>query len=302
MILAIFAILLLLNRQTGGFFEGLFIYILPIPMVIYSAKFDVKSGLMVFAGMCAFALFFGTLTSIFYGVTSALLGLIFGMCLHKKVDPTLTMFIVMGMSGAFMLVSNLALASVFGINLAEDIELMKTSMTEAFTKANIDVTQDAFKLLFSDDSLLQMMVYGMILAGLVDGFIVYRLSIMILSRLRFPLQKARPIAELYPPKWTGVLALAAYFYGSIAFRDPDATQLARNVSMSCWIGAYLYLVVFGIIAFALFLSRRLRLNKIAVVLLCLLGTFVLPQILVILGFMYITLSLHDQLIQQPAGR
>ena len=70
MILAIFAVLLLLNRQTGGVFEGFFIYILPVPMVIYSAKFDWKSGLMVFAGMCAFSLFFGTLTSIFYAVSS----------------------------------------------------------------------------------------------------------------------------------------------------------------------------------------------------------------------------------------
>ena len=97
MILAIFAILLLLNRQTGGVFEGFFIYLLPIPMVVYSAKFDWKSGLMVFVGMCAFSLFFGTLTTIFYAVSSALLGLIFGACLYKNVDMTLTTFIVMGM-------------------------------------------------------------------------------------------------------------------------------------------------------------------------------------------------------------
>ena len=39
MIVAIFAILLLLNRQTAGFFEELFVYLLPIPMVAYSAKY-----------------------------------------------------------------------------------------------------------------------------------------------------------------------------------------------------------------------------------------------------------------------
>ena len=128
MILAIFAVLLLLNRQTGGVFEGFFIYILPVPMVIYSAKFDWKSGLMVFAGMCAFSLFFGTLTSIFYAVSSALLGLIFGACLFKKVDMTITMFVVMGIAGVLSVISNVALASVFGYNLAEDIALMQNSM------------------------------------------------------------------------------------------------------------------------------------------------------------------------------
>ena len=44
MIVAIFAILLLLNRQTAGFFEELFVYLLPIPMVAYSAKSGGKSG------------------------------------------------------------------------------------------------------------------------------------------------------------------------------------------------------------------------------------------------------------------
>ena len=37
MIVAVFGVLLLLNRQTGGMFEGFFMFIFPIPMVAFSA-------------------------------------------------------------------------------------------------------------------------------------------------------------------------------------------------------------------------------------------------------------------------
>ena len=93
MIIALFTLLLLMNRQTGGLFEEMFIYILPIPMVIYAAKYGWKSGLLVFAGMAVFSFFFGNFASIFYSISSALLGLVFGTCLYYKRDMTKTMFV-----------------------------------------------------------------------------------------------------------------------------------------------------------------------------------------------------------------
>lgn len=302
MILAIFAILLLLNRQTGGVFEGFFIYLLPIPMVIYSAKFDWKSGLMVFVGMCAFSLFFGTLTTIFYAVSSALLGLIFGACLYKNVDMTLTTFIVMGMGGILSVLSNVALASVFGYDLAEDISYMQNTMMEAMAKANVDIASGPYALIFSDSSMLQLFIISMVLAGLLDGFIVFQLSTMILKRLHYPLQKSKPIAELYPPKWSGVLAIIAYVYGSTAFLNPNSTQIAQNAGQTLWVIGYLYLAVFGIIAAALFMKRRLGLGKMLTTILCILCVFIFPQFLIIMGLMYITFSLHDRLLMPVHSR
>ena len=64
MILAIFAILLLINRQTGAFFEEFFIYLLPIPMVAYASRYGLKSSLPVFVGMLAFSFFFGKIKEV----------------------------------------------------------------------------------------------------------------------------------------------------------------------------------------------------------------------------------------------
>ena len=44
MVVAIFGVLLLLNRQSGGLFSDLFLFILPIPMTAYAALYGGKSG------------------------------------------------------------------------------------------------------------------------------------------------------------------------------------------------------------------------------------------------------------------
>jgi hypothetical protein len=148
MFLAIFAILLLVNRQTGGFFEEFFIYLLPIPMVAYASIYNWKSALTVFAGMCAFSFFFGTFTSAFYAITAALVGLVLGTCLYYKVDLSVTMFVVMAMSAVFNVLSTVTLASLFGYDIDMELAEMQNMMNSVFEKAgNQQASQNAARLL-----------------------------------------------------------------------------------------------------------------------------------------------------------
>ena len=45
MIVALFGVLLLINRQTGGMFNGILMFLLPIPMVAYGARYGWRAGL-----------------------------------------------------------------------------------------------------------------------------------------------------------------------------------------------------------------------------------------------------------------
>ena len=45
MIVALFGVLLLINRQTGGMFEGIMMFLLPIPMVAYAARYGWKTSI-----------------------------------------------------------------------------------------------------------------------------------------------------------------------------------------------------------------------------------------------------------------
>ena len=48
MIVAIFGVMLLINRQTGGFFSGILMFVYPIPMVAFAARYGLKDSVAVF--------------------------------------------------------------------------------------------------------------------------------------------------------------------------------------------------------------------------------------------------------------
>ena len=226
MIVAIFGVLLLVNRQTGGFFEGFFMFVFPIPMVAFSARYGWKDSLPVFVCTVLIAFLFGTFTAIFYAITAALLGLAFGACLHHHVDTTRTMILVMALSVISNILSTFVLASLFGINMQEDIQLMQTSMQEAIEKFGGNLTpqqMQAFDLILRPDFLLRMFIISMIFMGIMQGFIVCQLSLLILRRLRYPIKKPAPITAWYPPRWTGVVAIMLYLLGSRYMVMPQTT-------------------------------------------------------------------------------
>ena len=71
MVTAIFGVMLLLNRQTGGLFGDIFVFLYPIPMVAYGAQYGIKSALPVLAAMSLLSFLFGNVWGIFYAVTQA---------------------------------------------------------------------------------------------------------------------------------------------------------------------------------------------------------------------------------------
>ena len=291
MILAIFAVMLLLNRQTGSLFEGFFIYLLPIPMVLYAALYGFAAGLMVFVGMCLFSFFFGGFTTIFYAITAALLGLIFGTRIYLKKDMTKTLFIVMGCSAFFAILSTVLLASFFGYDLSADVKTMQDTMAAVFSQTgNTEVLA-----LFTPDLIKQMFIISSALMGLLDGFIVYALSLFIAKRLRIHTDRALPIWEIYPPRWTGVLMLIAYFYGLYSFGAPSSSQIVTDIRQGLWVCGLTFLIIFGVLAVIRFIQAYITRSGLLIALLTLLAYFVLSQILVFIGFGYISLGLHEYL-------
>ena len=305
MILAIFTILLLLNRQTGGFFEEVFIYLMPIPMVAYTSRYSFRSGLMVFVGMCFFSFIFGTLTSMFYAVTSAFTGLILGTCIHKKVSMAKSLLLVMGLSAFFNVLNTVALASVFGYDINATVAEMQTMLNEVMTKYTAAAGEQGAQMMeqvmsiYSDQFLRQMFVISMVFFGLIQGIVVYYLSLAVLRRMHFKVPRTEPLTTYYPPRFTSLIAIAAYGYGAANLRNTSISSLHQNISQTLWVCGYLFLAAFGVLALTLVIRKYLGLqNRLGVALLCLLALFTFPQILIMLGCVYIfSPDFHRSLLQ-----
>ncbi len=291
---AIFGVLLLLNRQTGNLFQDIFLFLYPVPMVAYSALYGWKSGIPVLVAMSLISFLLGSFTSLFYAVTQVLIGLAFGGCLHHKIDTTKTLFVVMVLSAVVNVLNTIVLGFLFGYDLNREVAEMQTMMNSVFEQAGVAAPES----MLSVNYLKQMFVISMTVLGLLQGFIVYEVSLLILRRLRFPVQKPKPVFLYVPPKWTGYFAFLAVFSYSARMAQPLEQEMLQNMILTVGIFSYMYLICFGFIGILMVL--KIYFPKIGFFgpVICVLGIFMFPFVEMIAGFVYIVSRYHERLLDQ----
>ena len=293
MFIAIFAIMLIINRYTGSMFEELILYIMPIPMVAYSAKFGWKSGVPVMVAMALISFFFGTLLTIFYAITEAFIGLVFGTCVYHKVEATKTLFTVMVLSVIANVTNTIVLASLFGYNIADEITEMQTMMDTALAGTGL-MEVAGVETMLSSTSLFRILVLSMICLGLVQGIIIYYLSLLILNRLHFQVEKPKSLYEFLPPTWTRWIAAALTLIYMMTYAYLQNDERLQGIIMTAGMCGYLYLTVFGVIGATILIRTYITPSKGMAAVIAMFGYVAFSQIMVVLGFFYLSRSYHDK--------
>ena len=289
MIVAIFGVLLLVNRQTGGFFEGFFMFVFPIPMVAFSARYGWKDSLPVFVCTVLIAFLFGTFTAIFYAISMSFIGMVYGSCIKADKDMNRTLLLVLFLSAAAELICSVALASLSGIDINADIMAMQEGMNQMFAQAGVSVAEG----IFSYDYLRRIYIISMGVLGAAEGLIVYYLSLAILRKLRYPIRKPQPLTSYYPSRISGYIALALVGVYIITMTKPFENEIAQNVLQSAGICGVIYLVFFGYIALLMVCRVYLRLPRVLGMILSLFLTLSITYIPILMGYFYISGNLHE---------
>ena len=291
MIVAIFGVLLLINRQTGGLLEGMFIFILPVPMVAFSARYGWKDSIPVFICTILIAFFLGTFTAIFYAISMSFIGMVYGSCIHAGKDMNRTLLLIVVLSAASELICSVALASLFGIDLNQDIMAMQESMNQVFEQAGISTASG----ILSYDYLRRMYVISVGFLGAMEGLVVYYLSLQILRKLRYPVKKPLPLTDYYPSRISGYIALGLVFVYIYTMAYPLSDPLAQDILQSAGICGVIYLIFFGYIALLMICRVYLRLPRAVGMILSLFFTLTISYVPIIAGFAYISGGLHRAL-------
>ena len=298
MLSAVFGLLLLVNRQTGGFFEEMVFYVLPIPMAVFTLRFGWKKSVPVFVCMGLLAFFLGTPYTLFYALCDALIGIVLGTCLKERVSGSRTQLLIMVLCAAASVLSSVTLASLFGIDMRGEILEMQGMVSGLFAKTGVD--SSAAGSLLSYDSLKRLFILSMAAAGVLQGFVMYRLSLLIMRRLRLPVPPPDPVGLFYPPKWTGYAGLVLMFVYMRTTMQPLSHELLQELAQTAGLCACIYLLAFGYIALILASRRLMPRLRIAGVLISILILIAASWAGALLGFASISAGLHDLLLQ-PAG-
>ena len=294
MIIAIFGALLLLNRQTGGLFEDIFLFIYPIPMVAYAALYGWKSSLPVFVCMCMISFLCTTFTNIFYAISQAFIGMVFGTRLNHRRNPTSTMLLVMVLSAIATVLSTVVLAAISGYNITDDILEMKSVFEKTMESTGAEIPENLFSVSF----FTRMFIISMAISGLLQGFIVYEISLLILRRLRFPVQKPTPVFEFMPPVWSGYAALGCLVLYYYTFASPLPDDNLQSVCQCIGVLGVFYLMCFGILAVTLGFKILMPQARVLPAVLAVLLFFIMSLVVAIAGFMYISTGFHRALLDR----
>ena len=297
MMCAIVGAVLLINRQLGGLFQDMFLFLFPIPMVFYSAKYGWKNGWVVFAAMCLLGFILGGPTTLFYVASESLIGLIYGGGIHSG-QKTHKLVLLTMIAGAIVnVLSTVVFASFFGYDIAAETKEMESMMSNIFAQTGTQLPPT----LNLGQYIGTIFVVTAILTGVLQGFVTHVLSRLLLKRLRFPVDPPTPVSMYYPPKWSGYLAFAGFvgYYYSVFRPLPD--PLMQSAFQGLGMCGFLYLLAYGYIAVIVYMQVRSPKLRGLGMLLGLFAMLTMPVFLVIFGFLYITTDVHRRLMEGAAN-
>ncbi|MBR2761864.1 MAG: DUF2232 domain-containing protein [Solobacterium sp.] len=297
MMCAIVGAVLLINRQLGGLFQDMFLFLFPIPMVFYSAKYGMKDSWVVFAAMCLLGFFLGGIPTLFYVASESLIGMVYGGGIYAHRDSHKIVLFTMIMGALVNVISTVIFASVFGYDLAAETKEMSEMMNTVFaqTGATIPPTVDLNQFIRT------IIVVSAILTGVLQGLVTHLLSRLLLKRLRFPIDPPTPLADYYPPKWTGYLGFVGFMAYYYSLLRPLENQLHQSILQGLGMCGFIYLLAFGYIGVVVYFAIRRNGKTGMGVLIGILLIFIMPVALVIFGFLYITTDMHRKLREGAAN-
>lgn len=291
MMAAIIGVMLIVNRQTAGIIEVTFEWALPLPMVFYAAKYGYKNSLLLFISVILLTWILGTPQTLFYIISAMLIGIVYGGGIKERVAGRKLVIRTIVISVISTVLSTLVFASFFGYDLAGEFAQYRVWMEKGASLFGVSVSESQI-----EEFLKTILVVSVLTMGVLNGYITHLLSRLMLKRLRIYVEPITPIASYYPPKWSGYVGIACMFMAYI----PNYVNLDNEILSSLCIGlgytGYLYLVVYGMIAIALFLRLEYDMKGFGGILAFAVGV-ILSIVTAMIGYLYITTDIHEELMK-----
>ena len=289
MMCALFGLVLIINRQFAQALEIFFVFILPLPMVVYTVKYGFKSALVCAVSICLLSLMISPFTSMFYSIMSVIIGLIYGTLVTKKAPSGVLISVTMILTLVLEVLCMIVMAGLFGYDLVADALMIEQAYLTA--SEMLEAYGVAFQM--PDSSFFVMIaVVSVLLTGLMEGFLVHLFSGLLLKRLKIDTKLFSPLSMWNVPKWVGYAGALCYL-GMYFSQTLAISQTAQLCIMAIGIIGTLVLVLFGYVACLMFAMVKYKKN--ITLWLILLFVFIW-QFMAVFGFFYITSDEFKQMI------
>lgn len=181
MVSAVLIVFLLLSRFTGGFLEETFLFVIPIPIAIYTIKYGFKYGLIpTFASSLLAFLILNPIRAACFIVPSNIVGLIYGEVARRS--KNLYFKVLVAVIGALIIniLTTVIFSEVlFGYTIVEDTKTLIKELLSLFSFLNLSQN---FANIF--EALMIGLIPSIILAtSLLEGVLTHAITAELSKRI-----------------------------------------------------------------------------------------------------------------------
>lgn len=199
MMLAIMGVLILLNRQSAGFFE-LLLFFLSIPIIIYELKYGKRMAMILCVSTMLLSILIATPTSIFYVFVAISTGWVYGYgVLHDWKNQTLLIFTVL-CNLVTIYLTTIIFASIFGYNLQEEAN----TLLQYLPKRNVgglDIVS----------FVKEVVIISYVGIAILQALVTHLLANQMLVRFSLKVKQMNSIYDLHFPKYFAFLIVGVVF-------------------------------------------------------------------------------------------
>ena len=288
MVTAIMGVLLLISNLTGGAIVSGLTFILPVPITIYGLKYDWKKAIIPAVATILIGILINMLVCLLYVLPSAIVAIIYSFVLKWK-TPKLSLKMGVMFLGSLLvnvLTTVIFSKALFGYTIIEDTTALANEMVTMLSKiiAISDWMSKALTML-----LVSVIPATIVVTSIIEAILTY-FAISLVSEKLLKIQLGAFVLSLNiaVPKLVTYIVfpislISLFFINSIVeYETFGFVQVIVTIGLNIFVILMLAYLIEALVLCSLYFSK---INKRYLLILPLIGMFVFPIALIILGFL-----------------
>lgn len=251
--IALSAALLLIARQFATTLDVFIAWMLPLPLVMYGARFKPSQLWVVFFSTIILSFLISPFPSALYFMFYFLHGALFGVGLSLKWSRQQLFLSSMGSMLLVTLFSVGLFSSIFGYDLIGEYQMILTQLTSMLTSTGVVVPSgiDIGRIA------LISMITSYVIVVISEGWLVYLMSIILVKRLKLMVLPPKSTKRFQLPKWAAAIALLCLIPYPYLVVTQSETLLIPAIALYV---SGVIVIVYNALNFVIILKRTLKIK------------------------------------------
>ena len=288
MVTALMGVLLLISNLTGGAIVSGLTFILPVPIAIYGLKYDWKKAIIPAIATILIGILINMLVGLLYVLPSAIVAVIYSFVLKWK-TPKLSLKIGVMFLGSLLvnvLTTVIFSKALFGYTIIEDTTALANEMVTMLSKiiAISDWMSKTLTML-----LVSVIPATIVVTSIIEAILTYFIISLVSEKLlkiqlgAFVLSLNIAVPKLITYIVFPISLISLFFINSIVeYETFGFVQIIVTIGLNIFVILMLAYLIEALVLCSLYFSK---INKRYLLILPLIGMFIFPIALDVLGFL-----------------